>query len=188
MLANLLVLHPAGRSRFAKAGGGEAIARGMAERDRNGKPLFHTTEEEDNTDRLFLLARIGFLVTMERKDVVEVMVDKEDIIDSLVHVSPPGRKRIADVITVFEYYSSDPDQLQCLERAVKAHKQHHPVLPVPIGFGRMGREIRPPPLAHTNFIPLLTIHRLHPTAHTLSPCAPRYPLHSSSALHLAFDP
>lgn len=89
MLANLLVLHPAGRSRFAKAGGGEAIARGMAERDGNGKPLFHTGEEEDHTDRFFLLARIGFLVTMERKDVVGVMVDKEDIIDSLVHVSPP---------------------------------------------------------------------------------------------------
>jgi len=83
ILANLLVLHAAGRNRFAKAGGAEAIARALAGKDANGNP----DGLEDDVDRIFLLGRIGFLVTVERAQAVEEMVDKEDVISSLVYVS-----------------------------------------------------------------------------------------------------
>lgn len=83
ILANILVLHPAGRNRFAKAGWAKAIGRALAGKDGDGE---YVDDEGENVDRLFLLGRIGFLVTMERKDAVGVMVDKEDVVDSLVHV------------------------------------------------------------------------------------------------------
>lgn len=88
IIANLLVLHPAGRNRFAKAGGARAIARALASIDSNGEYIDQKDEGSSVAlENLFLLARIGFLVTLERKDAAVTMVDKEDVLDSLVHVS-----------------------------------------------------------------------------------------------------
>ncbi|KAK4688560.1 hypothetical protein P7C73_g1537, partial [Tremellales sp. Uapishka_1] len=72
IVANTLVLHAAGRNRFASAGGARAIAKALR-------------EEVDSVDRLFLLGRIGFLVTLERKDAVGMMVDEIYLVDNLVH-------------------------------------------------------------------------------------------------------
>lgn len=88
VLANILVLHPAGRNRFAKAGGAKVISRALAGKDGDGDSV--DEEEEVNVDRLFLLGRIGFLVTLDRKESVGVMVDKEDVVDSLVYVRQRG--------------------------------------------------------------------------------------------------
>jgi len=91
VLANLLVLHSAGRTRFAKAGGGEAIAKALAGQDGNGGS--GNDADEEDVGRLFLLGRIGFLVTIDRKELVKGMVDHEDIVNSLVHVSLTARPR-----------------------------------------------------------------------------------------------
>lgn len=39
-----------------------------------------------STERLFLLGRIGFLVTIDRREVVRRIVDDEGLVDSLVLV------------------------------------------------------------------------------------------------------
>lgn len=74
ILANVLVLHEAARRRFAEIGGGKAVSKAMKD--------IHPSSE-----RLFLLSRIGFLVTLENKEVVRGCVDKEHLVDSLVLVS-----------------------------------------------------------------------------------------------------
>lgn len=43
-------------------------------------------DERVSSERLFLLGRIGFLVTVERGEVVRQMVNKEGLVDSLVTV------------------------------------------------------------------------------------------------------
>jgi hypothetical protein len=83
ILANLLVLHAAGRTKFANAGGARIIARALA-RKNTETPTASTGE---SVDLLFLLGRIGFLVTADRKDAVAIMVDKEGVVDSLLLVS-----------------------------------------------------------------------------------------------------
>jgi hypothetical protein len=90
ILANILVLHSTSRRRLAKLGAGKAIARELA--GKNG--LGDWVGEDDGdiggvklVERLFLLGRVGFLVTMERGDTVGCMVDKEDLVESLVYVS-----------------------------------------------------------------------------------------------------
>jgi hypothetical protein len=88
ILANTLVLHAAGRNRFAKAGGAKAIAKALAGKDGDGD--YTEIEEEENVDRVFLLARIGFLVTLDRKGAVGVM-EREDVVDSLVYVRLASR-------------------------------------------------------------------------------------------------
>ena len=87
-LANLLVLHPTGRTRFAKAGGGRAIARALAGAHVKPESIEQDEGEREPMDmaRLFLLGRIGFLVTMEQKAVVKGIVDEEDIVNSLAYV------------------------------------------------------------------------------------------------------
>jgi hypothetical protein len=93
VLANLLVLHAAGRNRFANAGGARAVSLALGGSDAEGEdvvtPAWSSTEEgvERERERVFLLARLGFLVTVERKAAVEVMVNKEGLLDSLVYVS-----------------------------------------------------------------------------------------------------
>lgn len=71
-LANTLVLHAPARKRLAIMGGPQAISRALAE------PL--------PTDRLFLVCRIGFLVTAEGVGVKD-MVESGDVVYRLVHVS-----------------------------------------------------------------------------------------------------
>jgi len=84
ILGNLLIIHPTARNRVAAAGTPKAVARTLANRDGDGDYL---EEEEESVDRVFLLARVGFLVAVGRQDSVKIMVDKEDIIDSLAYVS-----------------------------------------------------------------------------------------------------
>jgi hypothetical protein len=81
ILANLLVLHPAGRNRFAKLDGGKLIAEELRSGGDDGD------WSESRVERVFLLGRIGFLVTMERRESVGVMVDEGDLVESLVYVS-----------------------------------------------------------------------------------------------------
>lgn len=87
MIANLLVLHPAGRNRFANAGGALAIGRALR---RSALALAANEGAEASgsaqVENVFLLGRIGFLVTVERKAAVEVMVDEEGVVESLVSV------------------------------------------------------------------------------------------------------
>lgn len=71
-LANTLVLHAPARKRLAMMGGPQAICRALAE------PL--------PTDRLFLVCRIGFLVTTDGIGVKD-MVESGDIVNRIVYVS-----------------------------------------------------------------------------------------------------
>jgi hypothetical protein len=82
ILANLLVLQEAGRKRFANAGGALAIARALARKAANEDICEHA----EDVDRVFLLGRIGFLVTVDRAQAVEDMVDKDDLVNSLIYV------------------------------------------------------------------------------------------------------
>lgn len=83
VLANLLVLHAVGRDKFAEMGGAQAIARALAGKNTEGA----MEEGGEGAERVFLLGRIGFLVTVDRPEAVELMVDKEDLVSSLVFVS-----------------------------------------------------------------------------------------------------
>ncbi|WVQ84382.1 hypothetical protein IAT38_006534 [Cryptococcus sp. DSM 104549] len=83
ILANLLVLHAAGRNRFFNAGGAAAVARALAGKGLHGEDVVRAKEDEVNTERVFLLGRLGFLVTMERPKAVAEMLE-EDVVDSLV--------------------------------------------------------------------------------------------------------
>lgn len=74
VLANVLVLHDAARRKFAEIGGGKAIVKALK-------------AGHSSTDRLFLLGRVGFLVTMDRREVVRQAVDREGLVESLVLVS-----------------------------------------------------------------------------------------------------
>lgn len=71
-LANTLVLHPSTRNKLSTMGAAEAIARAVA--------------DDSLPDRLFLLCRVGFLVTAHGSG-VQSMVDKENIVPRLVYVS-----------------------------------------------------------------------------------------------------
>ena len=75
-IANTCVLHPAGAKALARAGGGLAVTKALKEG--TGIP----------NDRLFLLARIGFLATLGLPEIVGSLVDKEDLVENLVLVSP----------------------------------------------------------------------------------------------------
>jgi len=72
VIANTLVLHPIARKKLARMGGAEAIARALA--------------DELPTDRLFLLCRVGFLITADGSGVEEI-VDNEHIVPRIVYVS-----------------------------------------------------------------------------------------------------
>ncbi|OXM75967.1 hypothetical protein C364_06519 [Cryptococcus neoformans Bt63] len=79
ILANMLVLHTAGRIQFFKACGAVAVARALSE---------SSTQDENNVayaENLFLLGRLGFLVTMERAEAAKQMVDNE-VVDALVQI------------------------------------------------------------------------------------------------------
>ncbi|WWC62884.1 uncharacterized protein I303_105482 [Kwoniella dejecticola CBS 10117] len=84
ILANVLVLHEQGRSLFASSGGAKAVARALAGKDAKEERVVYD-KEEDHLERLFLLGRLGFLVTIERPRAVGVMVDTEGTVESLVH-------------------------------------------------------------------------------------------------------
>lgn len=79
ILANMLVLHTAGRIEFFKARGAIAVARALSESS--------TQDENDaaHAEKLFLLGRLGFLVTVERAEAAKQMVDNE-VVDALVQV------------------------------------------------------------------------------------------------------
>lgn len=83
-MANLLVLHPEAREAFVQAGAGKALALALAGRDAQGELLLG--EEIDGPERIFLLARLGFLITVEKGEVVRYMVDSGDIVESLCYV------------------------------------------------------------------------------------------------------
>lgn len=85
ILANMLVLHPAGRTKFFEAAGAVAVARTLSESS--------TQNEEGHAEKLFLLGRLGFLVLVERAEAARQMVDN-DVVDALVQVRlPPGTRQ-----------------------------------------------------------------------------------------------
>lgn len=96
-LANTLVLHPSARTKLAKMGGGEAIAR--------------TLVDDMQIDRLFLLCRVGFLVTADGSG-VRPMVDKESAIPRLVYVRKlqSGRRRRRAARHVPWFTTNQPSQ------------------------------------------------------------------------------
>lgn len=75
IIANTCVLHTAGTKALGKAGGGLAVTKALKE----GTSL--------SNERLFLLARLGFLATLGAPETVGVLVDKEELVESLVLVS-----------------------------------------------------------------------------------------------------
>ena len=77
------MLHASARDKVAQLGGTRAIARALAGYDTFGDVML----EDELPERLFLLGRIGFLVTLERDEAVKVIVDQEEAIKSLVYVS-----------------------------------------------------------------------------------------------------
>jgi len=107
-IANTCVLHPAGAKALARAGGGLAVAKALKEG--TGIP----------NDRLFLLARTGFLATLGLPEIVGPLVDKEDLVENLVLVSPEmGWDKL---MVVFGIYSCHTRVIQCHHRPLKAHE------------------------------------------------------------------
>lgn len=84
MLANALVLHPQAREGFAKLQGGVMIARAL--RGQTGQVGDGGMTEEIEVERLFLLGRLGFLVTIDRATTIREMVDEEELVGSLSKV------------------------------------------------------------------------------------------------------
>lgn len=75
-LANCLTLHPPARTRVARFGVAEAVARAL--------------HDDVLPDRLFLLCRVAFLVTAKgpgADSAIRAMVDDEHVVPRLVHVS-----------------------------------------------------------------------------------------------------
>lgn len=75
IIANTCVLHTAGTKALGRAGGGLAVTIALKE----GTGI--------SNERLFLLARLGFLATLGAPETVGVLVDKEELVESLVLVS-----------------------------------------------------------------------------------------------------
>ena len=108
ILANLLVLHPIARKRVTRAGGCRAVVRALAGTDtacpsaalaateageavqaeHDGREVY--LEGEDTPERVFLLARLLFLMTAGEDGLVRELVGKEDVVDALVYVSTPS--------------------------------------------------------------------------------------------------
>lgn len=92
ILANTLLMHEKARQRFASIGGARSIADALAPQ-RTGWDRIDGSSESSGAktarymEQLFLLGRIGFLVSLEQPDVVQTAVDKGDIVNSLCHVS-----------------------------------------------------------------------------------------------------
>lgn len=91
-MANLLVLHPTARDAFIELGGGKALSLALAGKDNTGMLIDAggTVGEGggvDGQERVFLLARLAFLGSVDKAEVVREMVDTGDIIDSLCYVS-----------------------------------------------------------------------------------------------------
>lgn len=80
VLANALVLHPSAREQLTQLDGGMLLSRAMQAGSEGGKQI--------DADRLFLLGRVGFLMTVDRAEVVREMVDSEDVVESLAEVNP----------------------------------------------------------------------------------------------------
>jgi hypothetical protein len=57
-----------------------------------------------SNERLFLLARLGFLATIGAPETVGLLVDKEELVESLVLVSLLG---LAELTVVFGSYTRD---------------------------------------------------------------------------------
>jgi len=74
IIANTCVLHTAGAKALARAGAGLAVTKAL-------------TDVNISNDRLFLLARLGFLATIANPTIVPALVDKEGLVESLVRVS-----------------------------------------------------------------------------------------------------
>lgn len=91
-LANCLTLHPLARQRAAHFGVGEAVAKAL--------------QLEVHQDRLFLLCRVGFLVTAKgtgAEAAIRAMVDDENVIPRLIHVSMP---HVIHVIALAHYHTA----------------------------------------------------------------------------------
>jgi hypothetical protein len=85
-MANLLVLHPGAKDAFGQVGGVKALSRALAGKD--SQNVFMPEEVGFNgPDRVFLLARLAFLSTMERREAVRGMVELDDVVGSLIYVS-----------------------------------------------------------------------------------------------------
>lgn len=80
VIANTLVLHPIARKKLGRMGGAEAVARALG--------------DELLPDRLFLICRVGFLITADGSG-VQAIVDNEHIVPRIVYVSPSNPTGVA---------------------------------------------------------------------------------------------
>lgn len=111
ILANMLVLHTAGRTKFFKAAGAVAVARTLSES--------YTQDEEGHAEKLFLLGRLGFLVLVERAEAARQMVDNE-VVDALVRVRLPIRYKTELIKEqIFMSASVYPDSFLYLSELLK---------------------------------------------------------------------
>lgn len=87
---------------------------------------------------MFLLGRLGFLVTVERKGAVEIMVDQEGIVESLVYVS-------STLLTTYNHSGSTWGLLKCRTASV-GHDFDFPLtgLIVPDQLGTGTKQLRRP--------------------------------------------
>ncbi|OCF75348.1 hypothetical protein I204_04203 [Kwoniella mangroviensis CBS 8886] len=190
VLANLLVLHEEGRNVMASSGGAKAIARALAGKDVDGEEVLYE-KEEDHLERLFLLGRLGFLVTIERPRAVGVMVDTEDIVESLVGVN--ASSILADSLSIypgpqhFTNLQSTPANHMALGELLKMTNNIIRFYPYTNkSIGNSSAEIEQwnlsPPLSHAIHvllsIPFIT--RLLPTWHSV-PSSPPSPLISNAS-------
>ncbi|WVW85027.1 hypothetical protein I302_107063 [Kwoniella bestiolae CBS 10118] len=193
ILANLLVLHEGGRNSFASSGGAKAIARALAGKDVNGDEVSYE-REEDNLERLFLLGRLGFLVTIERPRAVGVMVDTEDVVDSLtahftnLHSIPANHMALSELLKMtnniirFYPYANSNTPSSTAESEQWSGTFDPLLYPILCQFYNIPFIDLSPPLSHAIHvllsIPFLT--RLLPTWHSV-PTAPSSPSISNAS-------
>ncbi|WWC96479.1 hypothetical protein V866_003347 [Kwoniella sp. B9012] len=193
ILANLLVLHEEGRHVMASSGGAKAIARALAGKDINGEEVVYE-KEEDYLERLFLLGRLGFLVTIERPRAVGVMVDTEDIVESLVghftnlQSTPANHMALGELLkmtnNIIRFYPYTNKSIgNSLAEIEQWSEIFDPLLyPILCHFYNIPFIDLSPPLSHAIHvllsIPFLT--RLLPTWHSVPSAPPSPPISNAS--------
>ncbi|KJE00544.1 hypothetical protein I311_05884 [Cryptococcus gattii NT-10] len=180
ILANMLVLHIAGRTKFFKAAGAVAVARTLSES--------YTQDEEGHAEKLFLLGRLGFLVLVERAEAARQMVDNE-VVDALVRVRLPIRYKTELIKEqIFMSASVYPDSFLYLSELLKltnALLQFYPyeqVCDATTGVEAWNEKFDCPPLTQIiNTLLLVPFNtRLLPTWASVPEC-PNFPQVNSSS-------
>lgn len=163
ILGNLLIIHPTARNRVAAAGLPKAVALALANRSGDGEYL---EDEDENIDRVFLVSRVGFLVTVGRQQSVKTMVDEDEIIESLAYVSQTKSDTTprTELMAVAHIGTPHPGQLRLPHRALQALARRGVHLSDSRSRRYTSRKARTAPMAHPRPLPFVAFYRPHPTA------------------------